>query len=74
MLLLLLPLRRRSPTDLPAEVARTKSPVAAATERGPLPLEPALGRDPRDRHAVTILQEWLAEVARQLAAVNPSTE
>ena len=58
----------------PAEVARIKSPVAAATERGPLPSEPALGRDPRDRHAVSILQEWLAEAARQLAAVNASTE
>ena len=58
----------------PAEVARTKSPAAGATERGPLPLEPPLGRDPRDRHAVSILQEWLAEAARQLAAVNASTE
>ena len=74
MLLLLLPRRRRSPTDLPAEVARTKSPVAAATERGPLPLEPALGRDPRDRHAVYLLRECVAEAARHLAAVNASTE
>ena len=74
MLLLLLPLRRRSPTDLPAEVARTKSPVAAATERGPLPLEPALGRDPHDRHTVSVWHECIAEAARHLAAVNASTE
>ena len=74
MLLLLLPLRQLSPTDLPAEVARTKSPVAAAAERGPLPLVPALGRDPRDRHAVSILQERVAEAARHMDAVNTSTE
>lgn len=74
MLLLLLPLRRRSPTDLPAEIARTKSPVPTATERGPLPLEPTLGRDPRDRHAVSILHERVLEAARHLAAVNASTE